>query len=187
MHPKPKLPSLLSIKKPCQDFDRSCKNSDRSGEFGKLPGDVLALPNLKPTAKLVFAVLAMDSKGTTRRVALSDGVIAVRAGISRPSVIEGLRTLSAAGFIEAAGDPVKQVQAYRIKHRTFRATAPEVEAAPPETKASGAKDGFVKCPKCHKRCKGLLKVGWCRSCSWHLKIERIAERVYDRRGMEKTA
>jgi hypothetical protein len=182
-----KLPSLLSIKKPCQDFDRSCKDPDRSKRFGKAPADVNAIPSklLKPTAKLVLYAMAEESKGTSRDVRLSDTVIAQRCGISRPAVIAGLRQLGGLGLIEKRGVPVKQIQAYRICHPMFSAgRAPK----PVEQPAAKAKVDGVSCPKCGKQRPALLRVGWCRSCNWHIKIVRVVdERIAAAAEMRKSA
>ena len=54
------LPSKVSIKKPCQYFDRSCKTADTPTAtltgFGKAPADVNAIRSrkLSPIGKLVF-------------------------------------------------------------------------------------------------------------------------------------
>ena len=47
---------------------------------------------------------------------------------------------------------------------------------------------LVTCPKCGKKCGGLLKVGWCRSCNWYVKMEPLVNRVVKRAiAAEKTA
>jgi DNA-binding transcriptional regulator GbsR (MarR family) len=52
---------------------------------------------------------------------MSDGAIAQRCGVSRPSVVSGMRQLLAVGLVEKVGLPVNQVQAYRILQPMFRA------------------------------------------------------------------
>src|ERR1017187_3527849 len=119
------LPSKVSIKKPCQYFYRSCKTADTQTAtltgFGKAPADVNAITSqyLSPIGKLVFYALATKACGTDRTVWMSDGAIARRCGVSRPSVISGMHQLLAVGLVEKVGLPVNQIQAYRICHPLF--------------------------------------------------------------------
>jgi len=123
------LPSKVSIKKPCQYFYRSCKTADTPTAtltgFGKAPADVNAIPSrhLSPICKLVFYALAAKACGTDRTVWISDGAIARRCGVSRPSVISGMHQLLALGLVEKVGLPVNQIQAYRICHPLFGKTS----------------------------------------------------------------
>lgn len=179
-----KLPSLLSIKKPCQNMNRSCLNSDRLETFGKLPTDVRKLPKreLSPLGKLVFGEYADRSKGTNCRVLASESDIAEGCGIGRTSVIAALKQLQRAGLIEKSGDPVKQVQGYRITHWMFREPKPkETTAAVDNGKKRKPRWGgditptMVRCPRCSRHCGGLLKVGWCRRCNADDRTRRIAD------------
>jgi DNA-binding Lrp family transcriptional regulator len=178
-----KLPSLLSIKKPCQDFDRSCKDPDRSTNFGKAPRGVNSLPSrtLQPTGKIVFYALADEAKGTNRVVSLSDSAIALRSGISRPAVVAALRRLCELKLIEKDGAPVKQVQGYRITHRMFGAPRGERAAPESEIKEPPVKRTSVVCPKCSRLVPSLLKVGHCRKCNWTKQVRQISEQVADER------
>lgn len=176
--------SILSIKKPCQNFDTSCQKTDRLGTFGKLPSDVRALPKkaLSPTGKLVFSEYAERSRGTDRAVAASERDIAAGSGISRASVIPALRQLLKIGLFVKDGLPVKQIQAYRIIHPMFKAS--EHQAKEPE-KRLGPHD-WVTCPACYREKPSLLKVGWCRACAADKKVEHISRRVA-REEIEKSA
>ncbi len=177
-----KLPSLLSIKKPCQYFYTSCKNSLQVTRFGKAPRDVNSIPSkiLSATGKLVFYAFADESKGTCEVVRISDGDLASRCGSSRPSVIAGRRRLVEIGLIEPVGEPVNQVQAFRILHPMFAKSAyrrghvgidPEVEAPKKERRVP------VNCPKCFKVCRSVMKVGWCRNCNTRMNTEKLVRRV----------
>lgn len=160
----------LSIKKPCQYFDRSCKTADRQTAtltgFGKAPADVNAIPSrrLSPIGKLVFYVLATKACGTNRTVWMSDGAIARRCGVSRPSVISGMRQLLDIGLVEKVGLPVNQVQAYRICHPMFNAGSGHAniaDTAHPTNPLASAKHA---CGNCHRPCKRLSRAGICRGC-----------------------
>jgi hypothetical protein len=37
-------------------------------------------------------------------------------------------------------------------------------------------DILLRCPRCGGRCRQLLRAGWCRTCAWVIRVERIAER-----------
>ncbi len=60
----------------------------------------------------------------------------------------------------------------------YHLTAPLFSKVTVGVEASGegdflAKPELLRCPRCHKRCGGLLKVGWCRSCNWEVKVRKI--------------
>jgi len=175
------LPSNVSIKKPCQYFYRSCKTADTPTAtvrgFGKAPADVNAIPSnaLSPIGKLVFYALAAKACGTNRTVWMSDGAIALRCGVSRPSVIAGMRQLLELGLVEKVGLPVDQVQAYRICHPMFGASArDECGVSVRDDKFEGAVAPTLACAKCRRPCKRLTKAAYCRSC--HADIE-LAQQI----------
>ena len=136
--------------------------------FAMLPADVLRRTDLSATAKIVLAAMAMESY-SSGKVSISHQAIATTAGVSRPQVLYCLKVLEGKGLIEADGTPVKQVQPYRLLHarlcaRSRREAVPEVKGRSP-----------VRCPRCGKSRQMLLKVGWCRSCGWELKVRKIAQ------------
>ena len=164
------MPSKVSIKKPCQYFDRSCKTADRQTAtftgFGKAPADVNAIPSrrLSPIAKLVFYALATKAFGTDRTIWMSDGAIARRCGVSRPSVIACMRQLLTEGLVEKVGLPVNQIQAYRICHPLFGKAAGHTVATDPSSSSSPAAMAMRSCASCHRPCRRLTRAGICRGC-----------------------
>jgi hypothetical protein len=179
------LPSKLSIKKPYQYFCRSCKTADTPAatlrEFGKAPADVNSIPSkaLSPTAKLVFYALATKACGTNRKVWMSDGAIALRCGVSRPSVIVGMRQLLELGLVERVGLPVNQIQAYRICHPMFGEAGRHGSGAsnsPEKATISGA--SILLCAKCHRPCKRLTRAAYCRGCSADSELVRQIREVW---------
>jgi hypothetical protein len=168
-------PSLLSIKKPCHFFYRSCKDSLQGSGFGKAHDDVQRIPAkfLSFLGKVVFYALARESRGTNRTVWISDGDLALRCGASRPSVLYALRKLVAIGLIEKSGEPVHQIQGYRILHAAFKAAKSDVGniVEPP------AKKPQVICPQCQKPRTAITKTGTCKACNAVNRTERIARRV----------
>jgi hypothetical protein len=89
---------------------------------------------------------------------MSDGVIALRCGVSRPSVIVGLRLLLELGLVEKVGLPVNQIQAYRICHPMFGAAARgDSGASDLPKKAVVSEASILLCAKCRRPCKRLTR------------------------------
>ena len=121
----------------------------------------------------MFYALAAKACGTNRKVWMSDGAIALRCGVSRPSVIAGMRQLLELGLVERVGSPVNQIQAYRICHPMFGAARGHGSGASgfhgnPEAAAALS----LSCAKCHRLCRGLTKGGYCRDCSADVELAR---------------
>ena len=178
------MPSNLSIKKPCQNLYRSYKTADTPAAaltgFGKAPADVNAIPStlLSPIGKLVFYALAAEAYGTNRIVLMSDGVIALRCGVSQGSVIAGMRQLLDLSLVEKVGPPVKQIQAYRICHPMFLAPGSHDSAASDRRdRLAGAKTPALFCAKCHRRCRRLTKEAYCRDCRADVELIRQIREV----------
>jgi hypothetical protein len=127
---------------------------------------VNAIPSrhLSPIGKLVFYALAAKACGTDRTVWMSDGAIARRCGVSRPSVISGMHQLLALGLVEKVGLPVNQIQAYRICHPMFRAAHGRAEVAATTGSAGGAAPALRPCASCRRPCARLTRAGVCRAC-----------------------
>jgi DNA-binding Lrp family transcriptional regulator len=127
---------------------------------------VNAIPSrhLSPIAKLVFYALATKACGTNRTVWMSDGAIARRCGVSRPSVVAGLRQLLAVGLVEKVGLPVNQVQAYRICHPMFGTASGEADASESAGASKAAAPFMRSCATCHRPCNRLTRAGVCRGC-----------------------
>ena len=177
--------SNLSIKKPCQYFYRSCKTADTPTAtlrgFGKAPVDVNEIPSrsLSPIGKLVFYALAAKAFGTNRTVWMSEGAMALRCGVSRPSVIAGVRQLLELGLVEKVGLPVNQVQAYRICHPMFGVPqGPETGAPDLSDKPVGAAVSIRACAKCHRPCRRLTRAANCCSCNADVELVRQIREVW---------
>jgi DNA-binding Lrp family transcriptional regulator len=110
---------------------------------------------------------------------MSDGAIARRCGVSRPSVIDGMRQLEELGLVEKVRSPVNQIQAYRICHPMFGAAreydsgVSEIENKPESTnKRQSAAMSPLKCAKCHRLSKWLTRAAYCRRCSSDVELVR---------------
>ena len=176
------MPSNLSIKKPCQNFYRSCKTADTPAAtlsgFGKAPADVNAIPSksLSPIGKLVFYALAAKACGTNQKIWMSDGAIALRCGVSRPSVIAGMRQLLELGLVERVGSPGNQIQAYRICHPMFG--APRAHDSDLHDRREGTPVSVLSCVKCHRPCRRLTKAAYCRGGSADVELARQVREVW---------
>jgi hypothetical protein len=134
-----------------------------------LPEDVLKRKDLSAYSKVVLGGIGLASHGSGR-ISMSHGAIGKICGVSRTQVLACYRELSAAGLLEAHGEPVKQIQSYRILHP--RLIGKKVaELTKPIAKP---KPGLVSCPKCGKQCKRLKNVGYCRKCGWKEEIRALA-------------
>ena len=144
------------------------------------PADVNEIPSksLSPIGKLVFYALAAKACGTNRKVWMSDGLIAVRCGVSRPSVIAGMRQLLELGLVEKVGSPVNQVQAYRICHWMFGAAqGVDSGARAVHDMPAGAAGTLLACAKCRRPCRRLTKAAFCRGCSADIELVRQIREV----------
>src|ERR1019366_6051375 len=129
--------------------------------------------------KLVFYALAAKACGTDRMVWMSDGAIALRCGVSRPSVIAGLRQLLELGLVERVGLPVNQIQAYRICHPIFgTAGSRDSGASDSSEKAAVSGASILLCAKCRRPCKRLTRAAYCRGCSADVELARQIREVW---------
>lgn len=74
-------------------------------KFYKLPQDLTSRPDITPSAKIVFAVIA-DSIGRNGKSWIGKRKIALRAGLAECTVIESITRLESAGilFVERRGN-----------------------------------------------------------------------------------
>lgn len=157
-----KKPSTFLYKETLSEFQQvPVKNltGRRRASFAMLPKDVLRRRDINPCSKLTLAAMNMESK-CSGFVFASDEAIADLAGISRASVIAARTLLEHKELIEKNGDPIGQVQGYKLLH---------ADMAPSESaKASGQADipkGGPQCSKCKKSIKNQTKTGLCRKCA----------------------
>jgi hypothetical protein len=73
-------------------------------------------------------------------------------------------------------------------HLTSAIFAKQAVAEPDSAAEVAIAAPLLTCPKCGKRVGGLLKVGWCRSCNWVVKMDPLVRRVVRQEiAAEKTA
>ena len=153
--------------------------------FGMLPSSVLSL-DLPPGAKVLFAGLAMLSKGHAV-VAVSLPEISTACGMDRATVIRNLRRLVKAKLIERAGRPLWQVQPWKILHpRVVRREAVRGDMELPEAVwTAKRKVELVACARCRMPCVPG-KTGWCRKCAGKVEMEGEIRRMVNRAITERT-
>jgi hypothetical protein len=83
---------------------------------------------------------------------MSDGAIALRCAVGRPSVIAGMRQLLELGLVERVGLPLNEIQAYRICHPMFCTSVRHDSGAYDFHRKA---DVSAACAKCHRPCKRL--------------------------------
>lgn len=142
-----------------------------------LPADVLKRTDLTASAKLAFSALAMESWGSPD-IAISHQALASICGTRRSTMLEALKQLTAAGLIAPLGEPVKQVQPYRILHARI------AELPTPAQAESPAGSSILRCGKCAKAVKQLGKTGWCRSCVADVDAERLYRSALEALGQQ---
>ncbi len=149
----------------------------RSRNFGMLPKDVMERRDISGTAKVIVAAMAMQSHGTGF-ISISHQALAVLAGCSRTRVLACLKRLDEVGLIQKDGSPVKQVQPYELMHPKFRHGGGFSQGRSPEDLRKRSDVPMKVCPLCHAQRRGLMKIGWCRSCNSVKKMEKTARRVF---------
>lgn len=144
------------------------KGLSRSQNFGAwfaaIPARLYLDRSLNGTDRDVYGVIGICLRSRAGSIEVSQPEIGEFLGLSARQVRRSLRRLVAAGAIKVRGQRGAP-SVYGIDapaHAEKVATEKAVEPTP-----------TVKCPKCRKSCRGLLKVGWCRSCGWKNKVQRI--------------
>jgi len=149
-------------------------------QFAKVPKSILRRRDITPSAKLVLAVMNMESLNRGGCL-VSDQAIADRSGLSRTVVVEGRRKLVKVGLIQVDGGRVQQVQGYRFLHPSMQAAT---DAPPRELTTTRTP---VRCAKCSRTCRGIGKTGMCRGCVAELELPRQVQAALDRLGAGATA
>jgi hypothetical protein len=139
--------------------------------FSMEPGEVLFDRRLTHRDHHVYNILAYYRSGPS--VNVGERRLAGACGISRRDFREVRDKLSNCGHLECVNEKGSRERGrYRLTSPTF---------AIPAFADVGVEIGFVApmvtCPKCGKRCGGLLKVGWCRSCNWFVKMDPLVRRM----------
>ncbi len=153
------------------------KRSEKpNGRYGRTPDSVLLDRSLSPVARCVFAFLARSAVKTCK-VSLGQRLISDQLGFHLSTVNKAIGELITAKHVESTTTRNGGRTIYTLTSPLFgagpvRASGGELEGEL-EPKPKPASAPTLSCPRCHKRCGALLKVGWCRSCNWELKVRKI--------------
>lgn len=164
---------------------------ERLRGFAMVPCDVLVDPRLNHSDIRVYAVLAASRKGTA--ASLGTRLIARYGCMGQTLAVESARRLKACGYVDVTCGKNGGRAEYRLTSQYFAAAENhsigvglnESEERPAAGVKSSQPPPVIHCPLCHNRCRGLLKVGWCRSCNWEKKVRKVVHQEIAK--TEKTA
>ena len=142
--------------------------------FGRVSEAVTSDPRLRSQDTRVYDALALCERNGT--VKAGRRLIAKTACTSQRRVQIALRRLESAGHIRIDRGKRGARDSYFLLSPIFaqsanygmEAESPRQIEKPPH---------LLTCPKCSKRVLQILKIGWCRSCQWGVKVDGRAERV----------
>lgn len=164
-----------SISKTCTHVGNSSvptsvtdRKIERGGlPYGILPREVTTDVRLKHVDVRIYGVLATCRKGS--RVKIGMRLIAKSACTSLGKIGPALKRLSDCGHIEIIRHSFRKRSEYRITYYRFN----EEKAETCTPKSGKADSDLLSCPRCHSKCRQLLRTGWCRSCAWNDKIRGV--------------
>lgn len=160
------LPYSNSIKETMSENRQvAVRKTDR---FMMIPVAISKRKDITAAAKLVAGAMAMESYGSGI-AKVSDGVLAEVTGVSRGQIVEIRKVLETARVIERHGEPIAQVQPYRLM---FMATDVEKVAGKPITRRPQRE--LSACPLCKDLCVASKKTGWCRKCTADARNRQIS-------------
>lgn len=154
-----------------------CDNTLGS-RFAMIPWEVGSDPRLTHRDVRVYFALAAARRGEIAKIGVRRIAEGCHVGYRKIGLI--LSKLKTCGHVEFEADARGKRTKYVLTSPLF-ATKPGglVADAESKRKVSGSREK-VQCGRCGERCFGLLKVGWCRSCNWKLKVRKVVEDM-DRR------
>lgn len=159
---------------------------ETNSQFAMIPEAVLLDRRLTATEIRVYAVMACARRGPY--VNMGERRIAERSRVARRTLRKCLRKLRECGLVDSGHRVGGQRAQYRLTSPLFGAEKQAIGADPGQADAS--KEGRavpLVCGKCHQACRGLLKIGICRSCNWKNRVAHIAEGVGRRVAREEIA
>ena len=153
--------------------------SEPRKRFAIVSWDILTDLRLTLLDVRIYGVLAACRKG--RKSEIGSRLIAKYVGASRNPVLAGIKRLAGAGYLEIAQSPRRRA-VYTLTDPVFVKSGSVHESPDSAAIDPLSSTPTLHCPLCHDRCRGLLKVGWCRSCNWKKRVQKIVrEELYERR------
>lgn len=185
----------VDTSKPCIKYLRGRTTTPSSGRtttptFSMIPAEVLFDVRLRHEDVHGYAVMAYFRDGPT--VNTGQRRLAEATGVDRRTMRRIIGRLLEFGYLEVA-----QKGKWRAKYRLISPLfSKEFSGKPSIGAESGDLDACLVtpkppikiCPECHKKRRGLMSLGWCRSCNSVKKMEKISRRVVkEELGQQKTA
>jgi hypothetical protein len=165
-----KLPIYQYRRVPPVDNGTVVVRGDALG-FAMIPLEVGSDPRLTAHDVRVYFALAGSRKGAEAAVGMRRIAKICRIGYRK--IGKHLRRLEQFGHIEITVGVNGERARYRLTSPLFgEKQAIGAESGDVEEGKQGGRTS-LKCGKCGQVCRGLLKVGWCRSCNWKLKIRHV--------------
>jgi hypothetical protein len=138
-------------------------------DYGMVDRKVIADSRLCHLDVRVYSVLATCRKGNTVKVGTR--LIAKTACVSLRKVSAALRRLADAGHIKIThASPLARTE-YTLTYWRFNLQSPQEGM---DQQAIALIPEMKICGRCQRRCKQLLKAGYCRSCNWKQRVRNIA-------------
>lgn len=165
----PNLPSIQYLRGRARG-PSSGPATDPTSTFAMKPGEVLFDDRLNHRDLHVYDVLAYHRCGA--QVSVGERRLAGAARIKRRSLREILVKLAECGHLEIKKASKLGARAhYLLTSKLFASS--EIAEVPTSNKGKELVPkertdmaALLRCPKCAKRCRQLLRVGYCRSCRW---------------------
>jgi hypothetical protein len=128
----------------------------------------------------VYMELA-GARDKTDHARVGERLLSKLSRVDRRSLRTVLKRLVEFGHVEIEGKGAKTRARYRLTNPLFSIPA-SADSANVNARKADILVPSMSCPRCRKSCKQLLRVGWCRSCQWDLKMRRMI-----REEIEKSA
>jgi hypothetical protein len=187
---EPNLPKYEYIRVPPSDNSSVATRGDTL-RFAMVPWEVGTDPRLSAEDVRVYFALAASRRGPDVTIGMRFIAKACCRGYRK--IGKSIARLQKFGHLELACPGKRGSRSrYRLTSALFGSGAQHSDStkqAPySDTKqASEVAGQLLRCPKCNKRCKQILHVGWCRTCQWKVNVDRRAEVVARRVMREKMA
>lgn len=136
--------------------------------FGATPVRLYANRTLTSQDRDIYSVLSMCLLGRDGEIEITEEEVGEFLGKSARAVRRSIHKLKYAKELE--------VRRVKLGGNAYRLTTPVFDSkAPAEPVVAAPRRELIQCPTCAKHVRGLMRVGWCRSCNLDKKIERAVD------------
>ena len=143
-------------------------------KHARVPESVGSDPKLRAKDVRIYYALSLAERNG--RATIGQRLLARSACMAQQHVSGSLVRLEAAGHIQ-----VERRRRARSSYVLLAAMFRRVSIAPVEPSALHPQHVIIRCPRCSRSVRQVLKIGWCRSCQHDIKLtakmELVARRV----------